>query len=405
MTLAARLERLRKGSLATVPRPSAAVVKQHNESRRHPNIARLADALSGRCVASGLVLSQTEEAGHIAPPTTPDLPETCRLEQASWVYLDTETTGLSCGTGNLAFMVGVARYDGAGRLQVRQFTLGSFSAERDMLEALNDWIDRDAVLVSYNGRCFDLPLLVGRYRLHRLDQRLEDLPQLDLMYTVRRAYRDAWPDCRLQTAEQRRLGLRRVGDLPGAEAPAAWQAWLRSGDTAALSRVLAHNRQDVVSLARLHAAMVEDHAGPVDDRADLLRIGLAWQTAGETALAMRLWERHLRRLGKAAQLELAAAYRRAGRWQDAERLWLSLYRNGCRESACALSKYHEHRRRDYRRALAFAQTCPEADRRLRVARLMRKLGDRAAAWNLELPLAEAVSERYQAVGFPAVSMK
>ncbi|MGD1983544.1 MAG: hypothetical protein PVF93_06515, partial [Chromatiaceae bacterium] len=121
--------------------------------------------------------------------------------------------------------------------------------------------------------------------------------------------------------------------------------------------------------------------------------------------AVRYWERHLGRLGEAAQLELAAAYRRDGRWQDAERLWLSLYQGGCSEAACALSKYHEHRRRDYRRALAFAQTCDEPDRRLRVARLLRKLGGRTMPWNLELPLVEPVANRYQAAGLPAVSMK
>jgi hypothetical protein len=408
MTLATRLDRLRRDCAAAAPHQPAARPASSAPCLAPGMRDRLAGALGGCRVAEGLVHTVTEvplDDGQDGPPAARDLPETARLEQANWLYLDTETTGLSGGTGNLAFMVGVARYAAAGRLQVRQYTLGSFAAERDMLAELGGWIDRDTVLVSYNGRCFDLPLLIARYRLHRLDQQLSELPQLDLMYTVRRAYRDAWPDCRLQTAEQRRLDLHRVDDLPGAEAPAAWRAWLRAGRSGPLSRVLAHNRQDVVSLARLHAAMVEDHAGPTGGQADLRRIGLAWQAAGEAPRAVHYWERHLGRLGKAAQLELAAAYRRDGRWQDAERLWLSLYQGGCSEAACALSKYHEHRRRDYRRALAFAQTCDEPDRRLRVARLLRKLGGRTMPWNLELPLVEPVANRYQAAGLPAVSMK
>ena len=408
MRLATRLDRLRRDCAAAAPHQPASLSVSNAPRVAPGRCGRLAEDLGGSRVAEGLVHTLTEgrfDDGQGDPPAPRDLPDTVRLAKADWLYLDTETTGLSGGTGNLAFMVGVAGYDQAGRLLVRQYTLGSFAAERDMLAELGGLIGRDTVLVSYNGRCFDLPLLIGRYRLHRLNQQLAELPHLDLMYTVRRAYRDAWPDCRLQTAEQRRLDLRRVDDLPGAEAPAAWQTWMRTGRSGPLSRVLAHNRQDVVSLARLHAAMVEDHAGPSGGQADLRRIGLAWQTVGEAPRAIRYWERHLGRLGETAQLELAAAYRRDGRWQEAERLWLSLYQDGCGEAACALSKYHEHRRRDYRRALAFAQTCDEPDKGQRVARLLRKLGGRTTPWNLELPLTGSVANRYQAAGLPAVSMK
>jgi uncharacterized protein YprB with RNaseH-like and TPR domain len=370
--------------------------------------AGLAQALSGRCVADGLILSETRHVrgdGPGGPPAADGLPETCGIDRANWLYIDTETTGLSGGTGSLAFMVGVARHDLSGGLQLRQFTLGSFGAERDMLVELNESIGPDAVLVSYNGRCFDLPLLIARYRLHRLDQRLSDLHHLDLMYTVRRVYRNAWPDCRLQTAERYRLAHRRVDDLPGAEAPSAWQAWLRNRRADGLARVLAHNGQDVVSLAALHVALTADHANPRSDGADLLRVGLAWQAAGEPARAVCLWERHAARLGDAGQLALAAAYRRAGRWQEAESLWMTLFRKGSQEAACALSKYHEHRRRDYRRALTFARCCLEQDGGLRTSRLLRKLGDSAAAWNLELPLFTGACDRPQLSPLAAVSMK
>jgi len=85
---------------------------------------------------------------------------------------------------------------------------------------------------------------------------------LDLLYGVRRAFARVWPDCRLATVERRLLGTVRQDDLPGAGAPAAWFAHVRSGNASRLSKVLDHNRQDVVSLAQLIPKLVNIHSRP-----------------------------------------------------------------------------------------------------------------------------------------------
>lgn len=367
--LDARLNRLRRGPRA---QPVGAAA-----------FARLGHALGAETEGPGLLW---RDRVHPLAGEGPDagvlsrLPEACAFDGPDWVYLDTETTGLSGGVGNLAFMVGVARPTADRSLAVRQFVLGSFAAEAAMLRGLLDWIGPDAVLVSYNGKCFDLPLLASRLAMHRIDHALGRRRHLDLMYSVRRAYRRHWPDCRLQTAERRLLDFERRDDLPGAEAPAAWRAWLEQGKTDPLSRVLEHNFQDVVSLALLQRRLVDDYAGGRRTGIDHAAVARAWQGAARPQQARAVLERAGDALDEAGWLLLAGLYRQQGDWSRAKEIWRALHRGGCAAAASHLSKYYEHRVRDYRRAMGFAGDCEPAERVARLSRLERKAGV-----NLPLP--------------------
>jgi uncharacterized protein len=170
---------------------------------------------------------------------------------------DTETTGLAGGSGTRAFMIGAADWRD-GMLRIRQLYLDAMAGEAAMLDLFASWLDPTRVLVSYNGRSYDAPLLATRYRLARRANPLAGLAHLDLLYPVRRRYRGVWENCRLATIERELLGVHRHDDLPGAQAPAAWLQYLRGGSAALLRRVLQHNAQDLDSLARLLLAL---HAG------------------------------------------------------------------------------------------------------------------------------------------------
>jgi uncharacterized protein len=170
------------------------------------------------------------------------------------LLFDTETTGLAGGTGTRAFMIGAADWQ-TGRLRIRQLTLTAMSGEAAMLRLFADWLQPDTTLVSYNGRCYDAPLLTTRYRLARLDNPLQGLDHLDLLYPVRRRYRGVWENCRLATTERRLLGVVREDDLPGAEAPRAWRDYLTGGSARDLRRVGEHNAQDLRSLAGVLVAL------------------------------------------------------------------------------------------------------------------------------------------------------
>jgi len=180
------------------------------------------------------------------------------------LFFDTETTGLAGGTGTRAFMVGAAdwRCDpqyGEG-LRIRQLLMATMAAESAMLDTFAGWLGPSTVLSSYNGRCYDAPLLKTRYRLARRGDPLSALDHVDLLFPTRRRYRGTWENCRLATIERQLLRILREDDLPGSQAPAAWLHYLRGDDAIDLRRVLAHNHQDVVTLAQLMLRLVEAHA-------------------------------------------------------------------------------------------------------------------------------------------------
>ena len=140
---------------------------------------------------------------------------------------------------------------------MRQLLTTTMSAESAMLECFAAWVDRDTTLVSYNGRCYDAPLLATRYRLARMRNPLEGLAHADLLFPVRRRFRGTWDNCRLATIERHWLGVLREDDLPGSEAPRAWLDYVRGGDARDLRRVLAHNDQDLRTLAALLLKLLE----------------------------------------------------------------------------------------------------------------------------------------------------
>tara|TARA_R110002020_G_scaffold36874_19_gene110766 strand:- start:3694 stop:4575 length:882 start_codon:yes stop_codon:yes gene_type:complete len=212
--------------------------------------------LPGDEIAPGL---RYFESRHEAPALAPVLDVSFAknfetVAPAQLLCFDTETTGLAGGTGTRAFMIGAAdRVD--GQLRIRQLMTTTMAAERAMLEAFARWLQPDTVLVSYNGRSYDAPLLKTRYRLARMPCPIAPLAHLDLLHPVRRRYRGLWENCRLATVERQLLKVLREDDLPGSEAPRAWRDYLAGGPATDLRRVLAHNHTDVRSLMQLLAHM------------------------------------------------------------------------------------------------------------------------------------------------------
>lgn len=175
------------------------------------------------------------------------------------LHFDTETTGLAGGTGTRAFVIGAADWVGDG-LRIRQLMITTMAAEAAMLEAFAQWLAPETVLVSYNGRCYDAPLLATRYRLARQANPLAGLAHADLLFPVRRRFRGEWENCRLATVERNWLRVLREDDLPGSEAPRAWLDYLRGGSARDLRRVLHHNDRDLVSLGELCLKLAEGEA-------------------------------------------------------------------------------------------------------------------------------------------------
>jgi uncharacterized protein YprB with RNaseH-like and TPR domain len=368
-SLAERIRRLRPGADRSQP------LAARSE-------AQLARSLGGQMLAPGLVLIETSlglQERHGRRPlhwlTEPpgDLPEARGLDPTGLLYLDTETTGLAGGTGTLVFLLGMARLE-AGRLRLRQYLLTRLAGEAAMLEQGAAWLEQASALVTYNGRSFDGPLLSARFRLAGIADRLEGRAHLDLLPPVRRAFSAPWPDCRLATAEQRLLGLRRSGDLPGALAPQAWLAFLRQGNPDMLSGVVRHNRWDLLSLALLLPALDRAYRDPAAWGADLHAAARSYLRDGREDLALQMLDRHQARLDPLGLLTLARLLKRQGRWEQAAAIWARVAASGSSAASEQLAKYHEHVRRSYRDALeCTARLPPGPERQRRQERLRHKL--------------------------------
>ncbi len=269
-TLTRRLERFRAAT-RLAPRPVP-------RSPASDELAtRLALALDGEVIrtAEGIVVRCEEPTHPLAidrerlaglpgqPP--PDVPLVC---------LDTETTGLATAAGTVAFLVGLGWWEARDRFRQVQFLLPDHSDEPALLTAIAATIPASAWLVTYNGRTFDWPLLVARYRLARRQAPAHD-GHLDLLAIVRRLFRHRMADARLRTAERSLLGIHRVGDVDGWEIPGRYLGFLRGGSAKELVEVVRHNDQDVRSLARL-LMHLEQHLGTDLDRAAAPPGDLAW---------------------------------------------------------------------------------------------------------------------------------
>lgn len=308
------------------------------------------------------------------PAALPDLvDETVRMPER-WLFLDTETSGLAGGTGTWAFLFGAAWIRG-GELVLRQYLLTRLDAEVPYLDVIAGELAEAELLVTYNGKGFDAPLLATRMRLAGLRAQWDAKPHLDLLGLVRRAFGRIWPDCRLATAEARLLGLERRGDLPGSEAPAAWLAWLRRGETGALAGVLGHNRQDLVSLPALVPVLAQAYRAPDSASADIAAVARHHLRRGESGRALELLAGNQARLDAAGLLDLARLHRRRGEWAEAVAIWEPLAEQGAAAACEALAKYREHRVGDYVGALDLARRLPLGEaRERRCWRLQERLG-------------------------------
>src|SRR4051812_43045284 len=181
-TFARRLERYRVAS-----RPDV----RDRDALPPPDLAvRLAEAVDGevvsgaegryvRCERPARPLPIDREALATLPGHPPaDVPLVC---------LDTETTGLATAAGTAAFLIGLGWWEADAFRQV-QLLLPDHGEEPAMLTALSNAIPPRAWLVTYNGRGFDWPLLVTRFRMARRAPPPHD-GHLDLLPIVRRLFR------------------------------------------------------------------------------------------------------------------------------------------------------------------------------------------------------------------------
>lgn len=291
----------------------------------------------------------------------PRLPE---LTATDLIFLDTETTGLA-GSGALAFMVGVAFFDGPA-LVTRQYFLRDQADEAAMLTALADLMATRRGLATFNGALFDVPLLRGRYLMNRLTETWSDRPHLDLLPLARRLWRRRLGSVALSALEGTVLGVQRSqADVPGWAIPALYYDYLRTGDAREMARVFYHNEVDLLSMITLATISLRLVSAPQtwphgEDVASLA--GWRWQ-AGEVESAESLFhlaaacEHDSLAAWQASLMQLAALLKQQGRRAEAALFWQQVAATTQTDirAHVELAKYYEWHTGDLRAALSCTQ--------------------------------------------------
>lgn len=287
------------------------------------------------------------------------------VEVHDLLFLDIETTGLG-GAGAMVFLVTTA-YLAGGELHLRQYLAGSPADEGTLLTRLRADIREthdEAVLVTYNGRTFDTPILDQRATMHRLRGSFESLAHIDLLSPVRRGFRGVLPSCRLAVIEERFLGVTRPSDeVSGGDVPTWYFRYLRTADARHLVPLVTHNADDVLSLVALLARLADLEDGATGSGLEHLAMGRIHAGAGNDEGARRHLEAAGNRLAPSLARDeclfaLAALYRRAGHPDLAVPLWREVAARPGAPAARALieiAKHLEHVARDPASALAHVE--------------------------------------------------
>ncbi len=287
-----------------------------------------------------------------------------------WLFLDTETTGLAGGTGTYAFLVGLAWWESGG-LQVEQLFLRDFSEEHSILQELAGRIAERPVLVTFNGKAFDWPLLENRFTMTRAIKVPKLAAHLDLLHPARALWKLRLGSVRLMELERQvldtaRLGLHRHNDVASALIPQFYFDYLRGGSPDPLADVVKHNQMDLRGLAalfgRINSLLDEQGSLEGEESLDLFGLSRFLERRGERERAQEACSKALSaglpaEIRPRARRELALLAKREGDWERAAEIWQELARDpkdGI-EACEQLAIYYERRLKNCERAMEFAQ--------------------------------------------------
>jgi uncharacterized protein YprB with RNaseH-like and TPR domain len=285
-------------------------------------------------------------------------------DPSQWLFLDTETTGLMGGTGTYPFLVGIAWWD-AGGLEVEQFFMRDYSEEHALLVTLAERMAERRILVTFNGKSFDWPLLETRYRMTRKLAPPTPRAHLDFLHPARNLWRIRLGSVRLAELEKHVLGWDRGADLISAMIPQFYFDYLRGGSPEPLVQIFLHNQMDLRGLAGLASRILSILAEPDthgQDGLELFGVSRICERRGETARARKHYAESIAadlppETNRAARKSLARLAKRERNFSLALELWESVLGNSREgfEAYEQLAIYYEHELGEAERAAALVR--------------------------------------------------
>jgi tetratricopeptide (TPR) repeat protein len=251
--------------------------------------------------------------------------------------------------------VGIAWWEGGG-LEIEQLFMREYSEERSLLFALRERIAEHPVVVTFNGKSFDWPLLETRYRMTRKISVPTPRAHLDFLHPARHLWRLRLGSVRLSELERHVLGWDRGADLLSGLIPQIYFDYLRGGPPERLVPVLNHNQMDLRGLAALSSrilSLLSDVETLGQDGLELFGVSRICEKRGEEIRARTLYEKSIASFlptetDRVARRSLARLAKRQGDFELACELWkdaLDNSRHGY-EAYEQLAIYYERKVRD-----------------------------------------------------------
>ena len=284
------------------------------------------------------------------------------------IFLDAETSGLAGGAGTFAFMIGLGHFTETG-FKLIQLFLRDPSQEHALLVTLDQILSAFDIIVTFNGKSFDVPLMTSRYILQKHPIPFQDKEHIDLLHLARRIWKNRLASRTLGNLETEILNLARTQEeVPGWMVPELYIEYLKTHDARPLAGVFYHNEIDILSLAALLNLLAKMLNNPSESNTahslDLIAIARLYEELGYLEKAIQLYEDSI-----AQGLPLnflvetlnryAKIHKRAGDWDSAQKLWESAAGYQDVEACLELAKYHEHFLRDPSAALLWADRAKE----------------------------------------------
>jgi len=283
------------------------------------------------------------------------IPDYETLTLKNFIFLDAETTGLSGGTGTMIFLLGLAKYED-DHLLLEQFFLRNPSEEEAFLHALSYFCADMKVVVTYNGKAFDVPILNTRHILKRIPNPFLDVYHIDLLTISRQLWKLRLEQCRLSNIEQDILHFQREGgEVPGYLAPEFYKDFLKTGDARPLKGVFYHNQEDVISLAALFSHIANMLENPFEKATptshDSYSLGRVFEHLNENEIAHHLYDQSRAcennyNLRERYLLQQAMLFKRQNEIEKALPLWNEAINLQSLTAMEELAKYYEHKAKD-----------------------------------------------------------
>jgi uncharacterized protein YprB with RNaseH-like and TPR domain len=169
------------------------------------------------------------------------------------LIFDIETLGFSSVP---IILIGLARIQD-GILLIDQYLSRNIKEEPAMLTAFMNHFRESETIITFNGTRFDIPFVEDRLSYYKIEECLYNKTHHDALPLSRYAWKKKLPNCKLGTLEKHILGIEREDDVPSRSVPDFYRTYIKHKNVGPLIPIIGHNRQDLITLARIFSKLRE----------------------------------------------------------------------------------------------------------------------------------------------------